>query len=171
MLLTGDARGDKILEGLEAGRSCWTKGGKLHVDVLKVPHHGSSNNLEHDFFERITADHYVFSGDGEHGNPERESMEMLFKRARQDAASTIHLTYPVDEIDAARKVDWKKEQGKEKKKKANGTGKGSVRENWSPAKHSLAAFFAKVQLAAGQKIDIVDAKKPHVIDLLEPLGF
>ena len=82
----------------------------------------------------------------------------------------IHLTYPIDEIDAERKKDWKKEQDKEKKKKAAG-GKGPVRENWSPAKHGLAAFFAKVKLAAGQKTDVVDAKKPHVIDLLEPLGF
>ena len=42
---------------------------KIHVDLLKVPHHGSANNLDEDFFERITADHYVFSGNGEHGNP------------------------------------------------------------------------------------------------------
>jgi hypothetical protein len=168
MLLTGDARGDKILKGLEAA-GAMAKGGKLHVDVLKVPHHGSSNNLADDFFQRITAAHYVFSGDGEHGNPERESMEMLFK-ARGKNPLRIHLTYPIAEIDAGRKADWKKEQDKEKKKKADG-GKGSVRENWSPAKHGLAAFFETVKLAAGQKIDIVDAKKPHVIDLLEPLGF
>jgi hypothetical protein len=29
--------------------------------------------------ERIIAKHCVFSGNGEHGNPERESLEMLFK--------------------------------------------------------------------------------------------
>ena len=56
----------------------------MHVDVLKVPHHGSSNNLDDDFFERIIADHYVFSGDGEHGNPERETLEMLFKARGDD---------------------------------------------------------------------------------------
>src|SRR6185369_13698049 len=71
ILLTGDARGDKILAGLEFA-GLVGKGEKLHVDILKVPHHGSSNNLDDDFFERITADHYVFSGNGEHGNPERE---------------------------------------------------------------------------------------------------
>jgi hypothetical protein len=58
----------------------------------------------------------VFSGDGEHGNPERETMEMLFK-ARGDADYTIHLTYPIDEIDKARQADWKKEQNKERKRK------------------------------------------------------
>jgi hypothetical protein len=168
VLLTGDARGDKILKGLEAA-GVMSKGGKMKVDVLKVPHHGSSNNLDDDFFERITADHYVFSGDGEHGNPERESMEMLFK-ARGKQPFRLHLTYPVKEIDAGRKADWDMEQTKEKKTKTD-TGKGTVRENWSPAKHGLAAFFEKVKLAAGQKIDVVDAKKPHVIDLLDPLGF
>jgi hypothetical protein len=41
----------------------------MHVDILKGPHHGSNRNVERIFFKRITADHYVFSGNGEHGNP------------------------------------------------------------------------------------------------------
>ena len=65
----------------------------MHVDILKVPHHGSSNNLDNDFFERITADHYVMSGDGEHGNPERESIEMLFKaRGKAKFAAPSYLS-------------------------------------------------------------------------------
>ena len=89
VLLTGDARGDKIMEGLELVE-LMPSGGKLHVNILKVPHHGSSNNLAGDFFERITADHYVFSGNGEHGNPERESLEML-SAARGGEKYQIHL--------------------------------------------------------------------------------
>jgi hypothetical protein len=42
-----------------------------------VPRHGSSNNLDKDFFKRITADHYAFSGNAEHDNPEREALRML----------------------------------------------------------------------------------------------
>jgi hypothetical protein len=124
MLLTGDARGDKILEGLELVGAL-KQGGSMRVDLLKVPHHGSSNNLDADFFERITAAHYVFSGDGEHGNPERESMGMLFK-ARGGEPFEIHLTYPVDEIDVARKEDWEKEQAREQERKKKG-GKKPVR--------------------------------------------
>jgi hypothetical protein len=60
-ILTGDARGDKILEGLELV-GLLEKGGNMHVDVLKVPHHGSDNNMAPIFFTRVTADHYVFSG-------------------------------------------------------------------------------------------------------------
>lgn len=168
MLLTGDARGDKILKGLEL-TGALPKGGTMHVDILKVPHHGSSNNLEDDFFKRITADHYVFSGNGEHGNPERESMEVLFN-ARDKEEFAIHLTYPIKEIDMMRKADWEKEQAKEKRRKANG-GTKMPRKNWSPANQSLAAFFKARKLAKIQKLFIVPEEGPHVIDLLEPLGY
>jgi len=67
MLLTGDARGDKIIEGLKLVGLL--DEGKIEVDVLKVPHHGSSNNLDKDFFDKVIAHNYVFSGNGEHGNP------------------------------------------------------------------------------------------------------
>ena len=67
-------------------------GGTMHVDLLKVPHHGSANNLDDDFFERITADHYVFSGDGEHGNPEREHSRCCWTRAAMRTTRFISLT-------------------------------------------------------------------------------
>ena len=164
MLLTGDARGDKILEGLEKAGPL-KPGKKLHVNVLKVPHHGSSNNVEPDFFERITADHYVFSGNGEHGNPERESLQMLFA-ARREQPFEIHLTYPIKEIDDAREADWKKEQANQKTRKAK-----KVRADWSPEKQSLAAFFEQNPLAKNQKLYFVAETAPHVIDLLDPLGY
>ena len=80
---------------------------------------------------------------------------------------TIHLTYPIEEIDAARKKDWEKEQGKE-----NGSGMAKkVRRRTGRPRNSLGAFFAAKGLAEGQKIDVVEKDKPHVIDLLDPLGF
>lgn len=167
MLLTGDARGDKILEGLELV-GLMKKRSKMHVDLLKVPHHGSANNLDNDFFERITADHYVFSGDGEHGNPERESLQMLLD-ARGDADYTVHLTYPIKNIDVARKDDWEKEQTKEKNKKKKNPNK-KVRPNWSSKEHSLAALFNDHKNFA-KKVSIVEDDKPHVIDLLDEVGF
>jgi hypothetical protein len=167
MLLTGDARGDKILEGLELV-GLLDKGGTMHVDLLKVPHHGSSNNLEDDFFERITADHYVFSGDGEHGNPERESLEMLLN-ARGDDDYTIHLTYPIDDIDKERKKDWEKEQAKEKARQAKNPAK-EVRPDWSPKEHGLRAFFDGHPNFA-KKVSVVEEDEPHVIDLLDKVGF
>lgn len=166
MLLTGDARGDKILEGLELAKLL-PPGGKRHVDLLKVPHHGSSNNMETVFFERLPADHYVFSGDGEHGNPERETLEMLLEARGADAEYTIHLTYPVDEIDIERQADWEKEQAKEKaRKKKNPATKKPVRKNWSPAENSLAALFED-NPKLGAKVRIVKEEQPHMINLLD----
>jgi hypothetical protein len=164
MLLTGDARGDKILEGLQlVGLLGPNDDSTMHVDLLKVPHHGSANNLEPVFFKRITANHYVFSGNGEHGNPERESLEMLLE-ARGDAPLTMHFTYPIDEIDVERKKDWNKERAKEKARKKK------VREAWSAKKHGLAAFFKDHKVPA-QKISIVEDGQAHVIDLLDEFGF
>ena len=173
ILLTGDARGDKILKGLESIGTI-EEDGKLHVDVLKVPHHGSANNLTRNFFERITADHYVFSGNGEHGNPEREALKMLLG-ARPTASFAIHLTYPIDEIDVERKKDWQKEKAKEvranEKRAAEGKPLKPVRANWSRASNSIAAFLETNPLRPGQTLHVVPEEEPHVIDLLDPLGF
>jgi hypothetical protein len=168
MLLTGDARGDRILEGLQlAGLLGNGAQSTIKVDLLKVPHHGSSNNLDDDFFERIIARHYVFSGDGEYGNPERESMEMLLK-ARGNQDYEIHLTYDPEAIDEERKKDWENQRSKEiqrRKKK----GKGEIREKWSAQNHGLVAFFDAHPLFK-KKLRIVDAEKPHAIDLIDKLA-
>jgi len=165
ILLTGDARGDKILEGLELA-GLLKKDGKstTHVGVLKAPHHGSDRNIDPIFFRRITANHYVFSGNGEHGNPERATLQMLLDE-RGDEDFTIHLTYPIAEIDVERKKDWEKEQAKEKAKKAKNP-KVKVRANWSPKKNSLAALFDANKKFA-KKIVIVDENEPHLINLLD----
>jgi beta-lactamase superfamily II metal-dependent hydrolase len=68
VLLTGDGHGGDVIRGLEhAGK---LSGGTMHVDVLKVQHHGSENNLDQAFCKAITADHYVFSANGAHQNPD-----------------------------------------------------------------------------------------------------
>jgi hypothetical protein len=94
MLLTGDARGDFVLEGLERAKLV-KKSGSLRVDLLKVPHHGSNRNVEDSFFERIIADHYVISGDGEHGNPDAGTLDMI-TGARGTDDYTIHFTFRHD---------------------------------------------------------------------------
>lgn len=94
MLLTGDARGDYVLEGLERA-GLLPEGGTLKVDLLKLPHHGSSENVREDFFQKILADHYVVSGDGLYGNPEPEVLEMI-QAARGDDRYKIHFTVTAD---------------------------------------------------------------------------
>ena len=89
MLLTGDGRGDHTIEGLR--RSKLLKGGKIHVNLLKLPHHGSDRNVATEYFRTITADHYVVSADGRFGNPELATLKMI-SEARGSEKFTIHLT-------------------------------------------------------------------------------
>lgn len=104
VLLTGDARGDDILVGME--EAGLLDGGKRHVDILKIPHHGSDRNVETDFFRAVTADHYIFSGDGKHGNPEVATFEMLLTARRDDDRPyKLYLTYEPEKF----KKDGKKE--------------------------------------------------------------
>jgi hypothetical protein len=109
MLLTGDARGDDILAGLTiAGFIDNAKKGKAHFDVLKMPHHGSNRNMTLDFLNRITADHYVISANGENSNPDAETVEWI-AQARQGESYRLHLTNekmidPVTKLDVGKAV-------------------------------------------------------------------
>jgi Metallo-beta-lactamase superfamily len=93
ILLTGDGVGEDILAGLDQ-EGLLDDGGRAHFDVLKMPHHGSDRNIKDpdDFIEKVTADHYVISGNGEHGNPEPETLRMI-AAARDGDAYDLWLTY------------------------------------------------------------------------------
>ncbi len=88
ILLTGDCRGDHLQDGLiETGLS---DDGSYHVDVFKVPHHGSQRNMTRELFTQVTADTYVISADGTYGNPDYETLTWIVETAR-DADRNIQL--------------------------------------------------------------------------------
>ncbi len=76
LLLTGDSQQDFILAGL--ARRGLLADGAVHLDVLKVQHHGSRNNLDAAFAQQVSADHYVFCGNGEHSNPDLEVLDLIY---------------------------------------------------------------------------------------------
>ena len=92
ILLTGDARGDFILESLREAKLL--KNGKIAVDIFKVPHHGSIRNAAAELFEAVVADHYVFSANGRDGNPDRPTFDLIFK-ARPKGKYDLWLTNDV----------------------------------------------------------------------------
>jgi beta-lactamase superfamily II metal-dependent hydrolase len=94
LLLTGDSQQDKILEGLR--RTGFLDGAGLHVDVLKVQHHGSEHNLDAPFARQVSARHYVFCGNGLNGNPERRVIDFVFN-SRRGAAADRALAAPAGE--------------------------------------------------------------------------
>ena len=143
VLLTGDARGDKILEGLDAAGMLGAL--PLRVDILKLPHHGSINNVGQDFFQKIHADHYIASGDGTYGNPDKETLEML-AAARPNEKYSIHITYSAASCDDTHR-DWRNARPKLKR--------------YSPRQHSLVGMlknwptkFPKITVRQGDPIKI-----------------
>lgn len=82
LLLTGDSHPDMILRGLDDGGHLHD--GAIHVDVLKVQHHGSENNMTEAFGRAVSADHYIFCGNGAHANPELSVLD-AFLAARVGA--------------------------------------------------------------------------------------
>lgn len=81
MLLTGDARGDHVLDGLAKAKLL--KNGKLHVDVLKQMHHGSDRNVTKKFFKTVTADTYVISANGKNDNPDYATLTWIVEAAKE----------------------------------------------------------------------------------------
>lgn len=80
ILFTGDGRSDHLLQGLEAARLL-DDVGCMHVDLLKVAHHGSDRNATKAFFHRVTADQYVISANGKDGNPDLATLIWIVEAA------------------------------------------------------------------------------------------
>jgi beta-lactamase superfamily II metal-dependent hydrolase len=87
VLMTGDGHADDITKGLEAIGKL-DADGSLHLDVLKVQHHGAEYNIHEDFCNRITANHYIFCGNGEHQNPDLRVIQAIVDSRTTKPAKT-----------------------------------------------------------------------------------
>jgi hypothetical protein len=83
ILLTGDGRSDHLLTGLRRAGLLPATGGRLEVDVLKLPHHGSNRNMTKTFFRTVTADTYVASANGKDDNPDLATLIWLVEVAKE----------------------------------------------------------------------------------------
>lgn len=107
LLMTGDGRGDQIVTGLRE-RGLLGADGTFHVNVLKVPHHGSARNTTASFYRTVTADRYVISGNGRYGNPDLPCLLSIVDAAR-DAGRRIELVL-TNETDASRQLATRRPQ-------------------------------------------------------------
>jgi beta-lactamase superfamily II metal-dependent hydrolase len=128
VLLTGDARGDHIVAGLNTAKLA--ERGKLPVDVLKVQHHGSERNASADFFQSVTADTYVLSANGKYGNPDLTTLQWIVESARtRQRPITLVVT---NETDSTRELQ----------KKFDPTVYGYALKALPPGQHSVAVTLA-----------------------------
>jgi len=78
ILFTGDGSGDDVIKVLSSD-TMFDKQGKFHVDVLKVPHHGSDRNVSQEFFNKVIADYYVISANGRDDNPSIDTLKWIIE--------------------------------------------------------------------------------------------
>jgi hypothetical protein len=99
VLLTGDGRAGDILRGL-VRRGLMAKDGVYHVNVMKVPHHGSARNASRKFFSQVTADVYVLSANGKDGNPDMPTLAWMAQAIKeQGRTARIVATNPTPTIE------------------------------------------------------------------------
>jgi beta-lactamase superfamily II metal-dependent hydrolase len=83
-LLAGDAHAPVLIDALDA----WLgPGGVLEVDLFKLPHHGSWNNVTSELIRRVRARAYVFStsGGGGYGHPNDEAVAKVIRGTQSNA--------------------------------------------------------------------------------------
>jgi hypothetical protein len=90
VLLTGDGRANDIVRGLVRS-GLMASDGVYHVDVLKLPHHGSARNNSRKFFSQVTADTYVISADGTNDNPDTQTLGWLVQAIKEQGRSATLL--------------------------------------------------------------------------------
>ncbi len=81
ILFTGDGNARTIIEELETNNKM-NDNGRLHVDILKIPHHGSRYNVNKTFFKRIIAKKYIISANRRH--PSKKTLEWLVQSIKEN---------------------------------------------------------------------------------------
>lgn len=98
LLFLGDASAEHCLERLGNWKN-------IKFDCIKLPHHGSKNNITEDTLSQLQAEHLLFSTDGrKFGHPDWEVVEaavhakycgsLVFNYCRCNAVERIRETYP-----------------------------------------------------------------------------
>lgn len=78
IVLTGDADDRRLVESLRPLAEA--EGGRLHVDALKVAHHGSGRNLSNELLDLLDCDRYLLSTSGaRHHHPDEIAMARILK--------------------------------------------------------------------------------------------
>lgn len=103
-LLLADAHARVVCESLR--NLGYTEDEPLKVDALKMPHHGSKNNITQEMFELIDAKNYLVSSNGDKfKHPDKEAIEAIIQGSRRKP--TLWFNYRSDH-----NIGWKAESMK-----------------------------------------------------------
>lgn len=78
IVFTGDADDRRLVSSLRP--RALEEGGRLHIDALKVAHHGSDHNLSKDLLDMVDCSRYLISTSGaRHAHPNEIAMARILK--------------------------------------------------------------------------------------------
>lgn len=100
ILMTGDADADVMAAGIEALPDLILP---LHLDLTKVSHHGSKNNISYRLLSHIRCQRFAFTTNGGTRNwyhPDRKTLAIILKGANRAASEQVdfYFNYPVNSI-------------------------------------------------------------------------
>ncbi len=89
VLLSGDAHDDTLTTTLRRLRSERAVDAPLHIDALKLSHHGSSNNTTPQLLAEVRADDYLVSSSGDrYDHPDAPTIRLIVDTHLQDSPPT-----------------------------------------------------------------------------------
>ena len=93
-LLLGDAHIEVTIESLKALN--YNKENKLHVDFVKLSHHGSNANINQEFLDIVETNEYIISTNGKsHNHPDMETLCLLIVNAKsKNKRIVLSFNYP-----------------------------------------------------------------------------
>lgn len=93
-LLTGDAHHDVLEDGLQRFAKEQGITGRVPLDLFKVSHHGSRNNVTRSLLERMHALEYLVCSDGaKFQHPNDEAISKILKWGAQSAEARVELHF------------------------------------------------------------------------------
>lgn len=107
-LLTGDARSDSLCEGID--RLLAERGvDKLTIDVFKLPHHGSKNNLSNEVMSRLDCKTFLVSSSGRRfHHPDDDAIARVLHHSDDPV---LHFNYRSKDNEDWGRDNWMEELG------------------------------------------------------------
>lgn len=91
ILLLGDARAETVENSLRL--LGYNEVNPLHIDIMKVSHHGSINNTSKGLMNLISCDKFIFSTKGDLKHPARETMARIIFSQEHNAKNPLHFYF------------------------------------------------------------------------------
>lgn len=112
ILITGDADADIIAGGLEQIPGMELP---IHLDCMKVAHHGSKNNISLNLLEHIRCNRFAFTTNGGVRNwyhPDRKTMALILRGNNRDTEKPLEFlfNYPLETIESRTGILISKEE-------------------------------------------------------------